>query len=354
MAHLDRMLIVGGGIGGLTLATALRRQGSFAELIERSPSWRPVGAGIAVQPNGIRVLRSLGINAAIERAGTEIRYWDFCDQGGELLSETDLVSLWAEAGPFIGIERARLHRALLDGAEVPCRLATSINSLIQNARGVSVEFTDGTTGEYDLVVGADGIHSAVRKLALNVTPPVYGGQMVWRSIAPVRPQGLTRLRFLLGTGGFFGLCPLDDGNTYGFGNLVGPKIEEPVAGRLKRLRGRFAEFGSMVQEYMLALRSDEQILCSAIEWVQEEVWYAGRVVLIGDAAHASSPMMGQGDAWQWRMRTYWPSRCARPTRSRAPSPLTCADVRNGLAGYETRAGWRGKCSACQLPFAMRR
>src|SRR5262249_6988601 len=168
MAHIDRILIVGGGIGGLTLATALRRRGFFAELIERSPSWRPVGAGIAVQPNGIRVLRRLGINAAIERAGTGIRYLDFCDQGGELLSETDLVSLGAEAGPFIGIERARLHRALPDGAEVPCRLATSINSLIQNARGVSVEFTDGTTGEYDLVVGADGIHSAVRKLALNV------------------------------------------------------------------------------------------------------------------------------------------------------------------------------------------
>jgi len=72
MAHLDRILIVGGGIGGLTLATSLRRRGFFAELIERSPSWRPVGAGIAVQPNGIRVLRSLGINAAIERAGTEI------------------------------------------------------------------------------------------------------------------------------------------------------------------------------------------------------------------------------------------------------------------------------------------
>src|SRR5215471_1903964 len=193
MAHLDRILIVGGGLGGFNMATSLRRQGFFAELIERSPSWRPVGAGIAVQPNGIRVLRSLGINAAIERAGTEIRYWDFCDKDGELLSETDLVIPWAETGPFIGIERPRLHRALLEGTELPCRLATSITSLIQNARGVSVEFTDRTTGEYDLVVGADGIRSTVRKLALNVTPPVYGGQMVWRSIARVRPQGLTRV-----------------------------------------------------------------------------------------------------------------------------------------------------------------
>src|SRR5262249_49747571 len=131
-------------------------------------------------------------------------------------------------------------------------------------------------------------------LALTLRPPVYGGQMVWRSTAAVRPGGLKNLKFLLGDRTFFGLCPLGNGRTYGFGNATGPKIEDPVDGRLKRLRERFAEFGSLVQDYLSALQWDEQIHCSAIEWVQEEAWYSGRVVLIGDAAHASSPMMGQG------------------------------------------------------------
>jgi 2-polyprenyl-6-methoxyphenol hydroxylase-like FAD-dependent oxidoreductase len=141
--------------------------------------------------------------------------------------------------------------------------------LSQNGHRVLIEFSDGRTGEYDLVVGADGISSTVRKLALTLTPPVYGGQMVWRSTAAVRPEGLTSLKFLLGDRTFFGLCPLGKGRTYGFGNATGPKIEDR-RGRLKRLRERFAEFGSLVQEYLSALQWDEQIHCSAIEWVRKE------------------------------------------------------------------------------------
>ena len=300
----ERILIVGGGIGGLSLVAALRRYGFAPELIERSRSWRAVGAGIAVQPNGIRVLRELGVGEAIERAGTVIRHWDFCDDQGEVLCETDLEALWAGVGPFIGIARGRLQRALLDGAAgAALRAGTSITALSPEADSVRVELSDGSVGAYDLVVGADGIASTVRRLALDATPPAYGGQMVWRSLVPIRPHGLTKLQFLLGEGCFFGLCPVGDGHTYGFGNVAGPRFRDEAAGRLTRLRGRFASFGPVVQEYLAALESDDQIHCSAIEWVEQERWRGGRVVLIGDAAHASSPMMGQGgslaveDAW---------------------------------------------------------
>jgi FAD-dependent urate hydroxylase len=300
----ERILIVGGGIGGLSLAAALHRHGFTAELIERSRSWRAVGAGIAMQPNGIRILRTLGVGANVERGGTVIRHWDFCDDQGEILSETDLEALWGDVGPFIGVARAELQRALLaSAAPVTLRPGTSITSLTQDGDHVSVELSDGSVGTYDLVVGADGIASAVRALALGGAPPVYGGQMVWRSLAPVRPRGLTRLQFLLGDGCFFGLCPVGSGYTYGFGNIAGPRFRDPAEGRLARLRERFAHFGPVVQEYLAALESDGQIHCSAIEWLEEETWCGGRVVLLGDAAHASSPMMGQGgslaveDAW---------------------------------------------------------
>ncbi len=295
MAHVERILIVGGGIAGLTLATALHQHGFTAELIECSPSWHAVGAGIAVQSNGICILRALGMGAAIEQAGTVIRHWDFCDHQGEVLCETDLEGLWGDVGPFIGIERTKLQQVLLAGAvAVPSRLGTSVIALTQDERRISVEFSDGSASDYDLVVGADGIASTVRQLTLSVAPPVYAGQMTWRSVAPIRPRGLTKLQFLLGERCFFGLCPVGNGRTYGFGNVTEPRFYDVGQGRLERLRERFAAFGGIIQEYLAALESDEQIHCSAIEWVEQTEWHAGRVVLIGDAAHASSPMMGQG------------------------------------------------------------
>lgn len=295
MASIERILIVGGGIAGLTLATALHQQGLAAELVERSPSWQAVGAGIAVQPNGMRILHALGIGSAVERAGAVICRWDFCDEAGAVLSATDLEALWGNNGPFVGIERVKLHSVLrAAAAAVPVRLGLTVESLVQRDTHVSVSFNDGSTGTYDLVVGADGVTSRVRALTLSMASPVDGRQMVWRSIAPTRPHGLATLQFHLGDGCFFGLCPVGGGKTYGFANVAVAPFQEPVQGRRERLRQRFAGFGSVVQEYLAGLDSDEQIHCSSITWLERAEWYAGRVVLIGDAAHASSPMMGQG------------------------------------------------------------
>ncbi|HEV2425316.1 MAG TPA: FAD-dependent monooxygenase [Terriglobia bacterium] len=295
MVNLERTLIVGGGIAGLTLASALSQRGFKAELVERNPVWQAVGAGIAVQPNGMRVLRALGMGEAVRKAGTLIRHWGFCDQQQEVLCEIDLQALWGDVGPFIGIERTELHEVLVEGAAaVRHRLGTSLSSLTQQPDSVSVAFSDGSTGDYDLVVGADGISSTVRGLALTNISPADLGAMNWRSIAPIRPHGLGALRFMLGDRCFFGLCPVGDGQTYGFGYVMEPRFRDPLEGRLERLRSRFAGFGSLVQEYLASLKRDDQVHCSAMQWVDVDEWYAGRVVLIGDAAHASSPLMGQG------------------------------------------------------------
>jgi len=295
VAKIETVLIVGGGIAGLTLGRALYRQGFSVELVERSTAWRAEGGGIAVQPNGMRMLRALGLDAAVERAGARICHWRFCDQAGEILSESDLDALWGDVGPFIGIERMRLQQVLVESvSSVPCRLGMSIRSLTQQDDRVSVTFSDGLSGSYDLVVGADGISSTVRALALSAPSPAYTGAMAWRSIAPIRPRGLTNLQFHLGDGCFFGLCPVGDGHTYGFGNVAAPRAEEPMAGRLDRLRSRFGCFSGMVHDYLDGLTCDEQIHCGPVDWVALEKWHDGRVVLIGDAAHASSPMMGQG------------------------------------------------------------
>jgi 2-polyprenyl-6-methoxyphenol hydroxylase-like FAD-dependent oxidoreductase len=138
MTNLERILIVGGGITGLTLATALHQQGFRAELVERSPTWHATGAGILLHANGMRVLCALGPGEAVEQAGAVVRHWGFFDQQGELLCDTDLEALWGEVGPCIGIERPRLQQALLTGAAVvPTRLGTMFRSASATAQHVT-------------------------------------------------------------------------------------------------------------------------------------------------------------------------------------------------------------------------
>jgi FAD-dependent urate hydroxylase len=296
MAKIERILIVGGGIAGLTAAIALRQRGFSPELIERSPAWRAVGAGIAVQPNAMRVLMRLGVGAAFERAGAPVRWFKFCTDQGEVLAEIDLVELWKGVGPFVGVERIQLHDSLLSKLKGrPCRLGAWITSLEQKNGCVSVGFNDERSENFDLVIGADGVGSTVRSLALGDAAPSYVGQMVWRSLAPIRRETPEEVQFWLGDGCFFGLFPVSSKHTYGFGYINEPQPRhDPEPGRLARLRERFAAFGGLVKTYLASLERDEQIHCAAIESLELDRWRQGRVVLIGDAAHASSPMMGQG------------------------------------------------------------
>ena len=124
MAKIERILVVGGGVAGLTAAAALHQHGFTTELVERQQTWHALGAGFLVHANGMRMLRSLGLAAGVENAGAVVRRWQFCDEHGDLLSETDLETLWGDAGPCVGIERPKLQRALLPGvANLHCRPA---------------------------------------------------------------------------------------------------------------------------------------------------------------------------------------------------------------------------------------
>ncbi|MGK5685591.1 FAD-dependent monooxygenase [Actinoplanes sp. URMC 104] len=287
-----RILIAGGGIAGRTLDRALARSGWRVDLAERDGRGARLGAGIAVQPNAVRAMRRLGVAGEVERAGVVVERFQYRDRSGTLLCDIDLGELWAGVGPFVGITRQALHEALaLPGSG---RLRSGVATVEAAGDGARVRFADGTAGEYDLVVGADGLHSVVRRCVDGVLRPVHGGQTAWRSLAPVRPDGPGAVQFWLGEDRFFGLCPVAPGLTYGFGTLAGPPRRDPVPGRRQRLLDRFAGFGAPVTRYLAAVRSDADIHCGPVEWLPGVAWHAGPVVLVGDAAHAASPMMGQG------------------------------------------------------------
>ncbi len=110
MATIERILIIGGGIAGLTLARAFHHQGFRAELVERSPGWQATGAAIQLHANGMRLLHALGLGEAVQQAGAVIRHWIYCDQEGEVLCQTDLEELWGNVGSCIAIDRPRLQQ----------------------------------------------------------------------------------------------------------------------------------------------------------------------------------------------------------------------------------------------------
>jgi 2-polyprenyl-6-methoxyphenol hydroxylase-like FAD-dependent oxidoreductase len=153
---------------------------------------------------------------------------------------------------------------------------------------------DGSTRSYDLVVGADGLRSTTRRLAVSAEAPRYASTMTWRSVSTTRPPGLHSLQLLLGDGRFFGLVPVGGGGTYGFAGMVSDRFEDPGEGRLEHLRERFADFGGLVRVYLNSLRVGDPLHSGPIEWISLDHWCEGRVVLVGDAAHAAPPHMGEG------------------------------------------------------------
>lgn len=300
MSNVNRVLIVGGGVGGLCAAIALGRQGVAIDLVELKSEWTVYGVGIIQQSNVVREMAKLGLIDAYLDAG--IAFEDvviYGDEGQQIVRIPGQRLAGPEYPANVGISRRALHKvlsesAIASGAQV--RLGLSVEALDQDEAGVDVLFTDGSRGRYDLVIGADGLYSKVRSLVFGDRyQPRFTGQAVWRYNFP-RAAQLDHLASYQCAAGNAGLVPLADDLMYLFvtshepGN---PWMETETLA--EQMRQRLDGFGGLIGELRELITDSNEVVYKPLEAVfVSEPWYRGRVVIIGDAAHATTPHLGQG------------------------------------------------------------
>jgi len=290
MKHCQ-ILIVGAGLAGLTLARALDKAGFAPQVIERAGGFEAAGTGMYLPANGVRALRALGVEAAVAAQGTPIRSQRILDHRGRRLADIDLHQLWGDVGPCLALPRADLHQVLRDG--VPVRLGRTVRTLEHLEGPVGAAFEDGG-GEFDLVVGADGLRSTIRRLAVDPQPPIPVGQQSWRFLATCPPE-VTTWTVLLGRGGSFLTVPVGQGLVYCYADVTtNSTTDEPDGDPVGRLRDRFAGFAAPVPQLLDQLDDPAGVHVAPIEEVSRQSWGRGAVVLVGDAAHGMSPNMAQG------------------------------------------------------------
>jgi 2-polyprenyl-6-methoxyphenol hydroxylase-like FAD-dependent oxidoreductase len=297
VAKVERLLIVGGGLAGLALAIALRQRGLSAAIVERASDWSVPGAGLYLVGCATRALRTLGIADDAARDGCVIRTQTLFNHRGTRVAEIDAEAFWQGCGPCLGLARSALRDRLAHRAAGPhVRLGVTVKALRQHENHVWVQLSDGSSETYDLVVGADGIRSSIRRLEFGDSGLGFRGQAGWRLIVR-RPPDLDGWAVFLGPQSAFLMLPIGHDLAYCYADKSGAQsVPDPAQGSIERLREEFRDFASPVREVLAQFRSTDSIHFAAIEEVVNQSYGRGRVVLIGDAAHAMSPNMACGVA----------------------------------------------------------
>jgi 2-polyprenyl-6-methoxyphenol hydroxylase-like FAD-dependent oxidoreductase len=295
---VQRAVVVGAGIGGLVTALALAERGWDVRVVERAASLEPVGAGIVLAPNAMRALNALGVGEAVRERGHVPVSAGLRESSGRWIQHLPS-SRGSDGVPIVTIHRADLVEVLR--AHLPSTALTlecEVLGLHQSGDVVGVTTSAGEL-EAELVVGADGIRSLVRSALFPAHPePQYGGYMAWRAIVdtsrlaraiePVESWGRGRL---------FGIVPLAGDRAYLYATAKTPlaRVDTSLTGSADGLRAAFAGWHDPIPELLAGVR-DEHVLAHPIYWLGRSLdrFHLGRVALVGDAAHAMTPNLGQG------------------------------------------------------------
>jgi 2-polyprenyl-6-methoxyphenol hydroxylase-like FAD-dependent oxidoreductase len=294
----QRILVIGGGIGGLTAAIALRARGHEVDVIERDPDWSVYGVGIIQQSNVVRAMSALGLLDDYLSAGVGFDAVEIFLPDGTMVARVPSPRLVEGKPANVGIGRRALHkvlgdRALASGATV--RLGVIAETIVDDGNGVDVRFSDATAQRYDLVIGADGVYSQTRSALFPEAPePQFTGQAVWRYNFP-RPTGLDALQVYNGRTGV-GLVPISSTLMYMYVTTPEPDNPRyPREGLAATMRGKLTETAPAIRALAEQIIDDDGVVYRPLEGLLVEgPWHKGRVVLLGDAVHATTPHLGQG------------------------------------------------------------
>jgi 2-polyprenyl-6-methoxyphenol hydroxylase-like FAD-dependent oxidoreductase len=292
------ILVIGAGIGGLTAAIALRQRGFEVAMIEKDPTWTVYGVGIIQQGNVLRAMHSLGLLDRYIDAGCGFDAVEIFAPNGIRVARVPSHRLLPDRPANIGVSRRALQKVLGDAAReagATLRLGVSATAMEEDDYCVRVRFSDGGKGTYDAVVGADGVHSATRATLLPEAPaPQFTGQAVWRYNLPRLP-GLDALQAYNGPIGA-GLVPISPDLMYMFLTTPEPgNPRYPREGLAAEMRVKTAQCAPPIRQLAEQITDDAAVVYRPLEnLLVEGPWHRGRVVLLGDAVHATTPHLGQG------------------------------------------------------------
>jgi 2-polyprenyl-6-methoxyphenol hydroxylase-like FAD-dependent oxidoreductase len=294
MSLSSQVVIAGAGIGGLTLAIALRKRGVNAVVLERASTLRAVGAGITLQPNAMRCLESLGLASKAQSAGCCMKTAAIRTYLGRVISSLDVASL-ATDHPAVGIRRSALQELLL--SELPSDIiltSAQVATYSQSDNKVSVQLKDGRTIEGSVLVGADGLRSAVREQLLGKSPLRYAGYTSYRGLVEMKKlPKIPEVCEYWGPGSRFGTVPVGAEHLYWFATLNAPEGEREQS-PLSTVETVFGTWADPIPAIVKATNAEDVVRTDIHDRLPIRGWSQGLVTLLGDAAHPTTPNMGQG------------------------------------------------------------
>ena len=303
MAAVRNVLIVGGGPSGLTAATTLRNAGIEADIVEVNDQLRPLGSGLTMMGPTLRALHQVDVEA-LEKCiaqGSGHPGMIFGNAEGATLQRMELPQFAGGEFPGgFGITRPLFWGILAEMAQkagARIRLGTTVMSIAQEEQAVEVELSDGGRERYDLLVGADGLHSAVRELVFPDAPrPYFNGQTVWRAMVPRPPDLGDDMGMYYGPRNKSGCNPLSETEAYVFLVENARRSPRPPRERWPELiREQLSDYGGVIGWARERMTDPERIDCRPLQvFLLPSPWYRGRVLLIGDAAHATTPHLAMG------------------------------------------------------------